>query len=321
MNFTSDQYVKRCSILEGTSVSIIQFPSNAYVINQIIVCFLNCLLSVATVLLNGIAILTIYKCFHLKEKICYFLIYLQSMVDLITGAVSIPLFTFVLASELVGTANCVVNFIISTVAFIPMGLSLAMLCALSFERYMGVLHPLVHRTQVTKNRLLGYLCFVTLGILIMMLMSLVYETLYYVFASVNICVSLILITFVYTRIFLAARRRFRLENRPGHGLVEVNPTEIKKKQQFIKEFKLAKSCFLVIITFLLCFMPAFIISILSVTVSPEMVPRFRLLQSWSITLALFNHSINSIIFFWTRPLLKREAKNVLKNICANKFVI
>jgi hypothetical protein len=142
MNLTAgSQFVERCSVLAGTSVSIVQFSSNAYVINQIIVCLLNCLLSVATVLLNSIAILTIYKCFHLKVKICYFLVYLQSMVDLVAGAVSIPLFTYVLASELVGTANCVVNFIISTVAFVPMGLSLAMLCALSFERYMGVLHP------------------------------------------------------------------------------------------------------------------------------------------------------------------------------------
>ena len=313
MNISSDLYVERCSVLEGTSDSIVKFPSNVYVINQIIVCFLNGLLTAATVLLNGTAILTIYKCSHLKEKICYFLICLQSVIDMITGAISIPLFTFVLASEVAGTANCVVNFIISTVAFMPMGLSLAILCALSFERYMGVLHPVVHRTQITKKRLLRYLCFATLTIFTMMLMSVVYKTLYYVFASVNICISLMLITFIYTRIFLTARKRFRSENRPGHDVVQLNSSEKKRKQQFMKEFKLAKSCFLLIVTFLLCFMPVFIISVLSVTIIPEMVPRFRLLQSWALTLALFNHSLNSVIFFWTRPMLKREAKKVLKN--------
>lgn len=83
------------------------------------------MLTTATVLLNAIVILTVYKNFHLKAKVCYFVICVQSAVDLITGVVSMPLFTFVLASELSGTANSVVNFIFSTVAFLPMGLSLA----------------------------------------------------------------------------------------------------------------------------------------------------------------------------------------------------
>jgi hypothetical protein len=63
-----------------------------------------------------------------------------------------------------------------------------------------------------------------------------------------------------------------------------------------------------------------VVSVLSVTVmvSPEMAPRFRLLQSWAITLALFNHSLNSVIFFWTRPMLKSEAKKVLKSIWESK---
>ena len=141
MNTSADQYVRPCSLLEATSYTIVQFPSKFYVINQIIICFLNGMLTVAAVLLNGIAILTMYRCFHLRDKVCYFLIAVQSVVDFITGVVSIPLFTFILASELAGAANCVVNFIVANVAFLPMGLSLVMLCGLSIERYMGVLHP------------------------------------------------------------------------------------------------------------------------------------------------------------------------------------
>jgi hypothetical protein len=185
------------------------------------------------------------------------------MVDLVAGAVSIPLFTYVLASELVGTANCVVNFIISTVAFVPMGLSLAMLCALSFERYMGVLHPLVHRTRMTKTSLKTYICLSAVAIIVMMAISLVYPKLYFVFGTVNICISQTLIAFFYTRIFQTARRRFRLENRPGHALVEHNPSEEKRKQQFAKEIKIAKSCFLIVVVFLLCVVPVSIVSVLS----------------------------------------------------------
>ena len=313
MNFTLDQYVQRCFVLEGTSDTVIQFPSNAYAKNQIIVCVINSLLIITTVFLNGIAILTIHRCIKLKEKMCYFLVALQSGIDLLTGTVSIPLFTSVLASELTGSANCVANFILSTVAFIPMTLSSVMLCGLSLERYMGILHPVLHRTQMTRKRFLGYLGLATV-LVVMMFTSVVYSTLYYIFCAVNICICLTLITFVYTKIFLTARRRCRVETRPGHGMLNLNPTRKKRKEDFMKEIKLAKSCFIVLIAFMVCFTPVSIISVLSVTVSREMVPKFRLFQSWCITLALFNHSLNSIIFFWTRPILKIEAKKVLKDI-------
>ena len=220
MNLTTvSQFVKRCTILAGTSATIVQFDSKSYIINQVVVCLLNCLLAIATVLLNGVATLTMYKCFRLKEKICYFLICLQSVIDLMAGAVSTPLFTFVQASEIAGTANCVVNFILSTVAFIPMGLSLATLCALSFERYLSVLHPVVHRNALTKTSKEAYLCISAVVIFLMMAMSLIYPKLYFIFGPTNICISLILMAFFYTRIFQLARRRSRLQRLPGHSLV------------------------------------------------------------------------------------------------------
>ena len=321
MNFSSNVYVKQCSILEGSSLSIVRFSSNVYVVNQIIVCFLNGLLTVATVFLNGVAVLTIYKCLHLKTKVCYFLVCLQSGIDLTTGVLSIPMFTYVLASEIAGTANCTLNFIISRVAFVPMALSLAMLCGLSFERYMGVLHPLAHHTKITKKRFVGYVGLATLMSFVMMFMSIAYETLYFVFGPINICISLALTTFVYTRIFLAARKRFFSDNRIGITVVELEPSERKKKQKFIGEFKLAKSCFLMIITFVLCYLPVSIVTVLTPVVSREMVPKFRLFQSWCITLALCNHSLNSVIFFWTRLMLKREATKVMQDIGRRILVV
>ena len=250
--------------------------------------------------------------------------YLSSIsgwLDSWSSKVSIPLFTFVLASELLGTANCVANFIISTVAFVPIGLSLAMLCALSFERYMGVLHPLVHRTRMTKTSLKTYICLSAVAIIVMMATSLVYPKLYFVFGTVNICISLTLIGFFYTRIFQTARRRFRLENRPGHQFRGTNPSEEKGKQQFAKEIKIAKSCFLIVVVFLFCVMPVSIVSVLSPNVRPKMLPLFRVIQSWAITITLLNHSLNSIIFFWTMAMLRNNAKNVLKKIFAKWFLI
>jgi hypothetical protein len=239
--------------------------------------------------------------------------------DLMAGALAIPLFTFVQASEIAGTANCVVNFILATVAFIPMGLSLAMLCGLSFERYMGVLHPLVHRNVMTKTVMEVYLGISAVVIVLMMATSLAYPKLYFIFGPVNICISLLLMAFFYTRIFQKARKRSRLQVLSGPFLVQHNPRERKKKQQFLKELKIAKSCFLLVVVFVLCVVPVSIVSALSPGVSTKMLPRFRVFQSWAITICLLNHSLNSVVLFWTRPTLRREAKLVMRKICAKEF--
>jgi anaerobic C4-dicarboxylate transporter len=181
---------------------------------------------------------------------------------------------------------------------------------------MGVLHPLVHRTRMTKTSLKTYICLSAVAIIVMMATSLVYPKLYFVFGTVNICISLTLIGFFYTRIFQTARRRFRLENRPGHQFRGTNPSEEKGKQQFAKEIKIAKSCFLIVVVFLFCVMPVSIVSVLSPNVRPKMLPLFRVIQSWAITITLLNHSLNSIIFFWTMAMLRNNAKNVLKKIFA-----
>ena len=63
-----------------------------------------------TITLNSIAIATISRCSQLKEKLCYFLIQVQSAVDLVTGVVGLSAVTFLLTSGLKGEANCSMNF-------------------------------------------------------------------------------------------------------------------------------------------------------------------------------------------------------------------
>ncbi len=47
--------------------------------------------------------------------------------------------------------NVVICWLHYTIGYYLMGLSLIMLVGLSFERYMGVMHPFIHRTKVTKD--------------------------------------------------------------------------------------------------------------------------------------------------------------------------
>ena len=58
-------------------------PSEKYVINQAFVSGMFGILFFPTVLLNGIPIIAIWRCPQLKEKVCNFVIVIQSSIDLL----------------------------------------------------------------------------------------------------------------------------------------------------------------------------------------------------------------------------------------------
>ena len=65
--------------------------SHQLVVNTVAASTLYGLLFFPTVLLNGVSILTILRSSQLKKKVSYFLILLQSAIDLIFGAIALPL--------------------------------------------------------------------------------------------------------------------------------------------------------------------------------------------------------------------------------------
>ena len=76
-----------CSLGGRTTFIIEHFPSNKYIINQIIQ------LMIPTIIMNGVSLLTILRSSHLKPKLCYFQILIQSTSDLGFGMISLPLYT------------------------------------------------------------------------------------------------------------------------------------------------------------------------------------------------------------------------------------
>ena len=114
----------------------------------------NSILLVATALLNGLAIVTIFKSSYLMGKPCYFIILLQSTVDLICSLLAMPLFLVHLVLAIYGMVNCVV-FVISMFAlYFTLGVSNITLLALTWERYVAILHPLEYGSKVSKKKLM-----------------------------------------------------------------------------------------------------------------------------------------------------------------------
>lgn len=305
-------FLKTCFFFQRTFQIVRKFPSKKFWISQIAVILVQGIVIIPTVLLNLISVITISKSSQLKGKTCYFLILIQSVVDFAVGLVGIPLYSFFLLGEILGTGNCVASFFAIQTPFLPCGLSLVTLSAMTVERYIGVLHPYCYKTKVTKKKVLKWVAIGAVIVFTVFGLSFHFAFLLIRFFSVAIPSFLVLCTFAYGKIYLVVRRLARSERRPA---VENPAEQLSRRKKVYQEIKHAKSCFLVVL--------AFIPFLLPLSLSGFFVQmgtfNFLVVRSWSITLIMMNSSANSIIFFWTKKLLRKEAFNVLRQcILGNK---
>ena len=295
-----EEFEISCQILGTTHFIITKLPSNN--INHIFAIALNGILIIPTILLNAVAVLTIFKSSQLNSKPCYFIILVQSVVDLAIGVLGIPFFNFFLASNIGGISKCITTSLASRAKMVPVGVSGIILSAMTLERYIAIL-------QVTKRRLLIYVgCFAAVD-LFLVILSFEHPRLLEIYATVKITFVFFFIAFVYTRIYLVVRKLAQSQNKPHDAASEENLTRMKL---FLREIKQAKSCFIVVICFcVLGFLPKTI----AVPFFPS-IDQFEELamKIWIITLRLCNSSVNSVIFFWTKTMLKKEAVKMLNTM-------
>ena len=304
-----------CSLLKAEKMVIVQYQSQAFLINRIGVCVFYLALTIPTVTLNGISFITILKCPQLKEKVSYFLLMMQSATDLAIGLVSLPALGILGLSTLItGSLHCIARVLMSRFITLLVSLSTLTLFAMTMERYFGVLHPLRHRTLITKKRILVFhFCGASLMFLIACLSIIFGNEFLNIAASLSMLILILAAAVVYTKIFNAIRNRKRPGNPAPNDVsaAEQSSSNSQSNRNFLKDIKLAKSCYLAVVCFIVCFLVG-IVTAVPFTLGTLGWEAFR---SWSIVLIMLNSSINSIIFFWNRSLLRNEAKKVLKNLC------
>ena len=188
--------------------------------------------------------------------------------------------------------------------------SLAVLSAMTFERYYGILYPIFHRTRITQRRMLIFIFCVMIFMLLSIVLWFTYTT-YFAYLVYATLVFLLLYTgYAYTRIFMVARKKL---GHSGNRLVAVEPNQTKtNKRSFLKELKLAKSCFLVLICYMLCFIPGPLVYIIQAENETQSIRRIK--RSWVVSLFAVNSSLNSLIFFWAKSMLRNETMKILKRI-------
>ena len=311
MNSTTYKFLEICPIVNGHSTLFIikQFPSERHVVSQAILCIVDCFLIFPTAFLNGISVLVIWRNRILREKLCFFLILIQSILDLTVGIISLPLLIYIMASEVFNAASCNAIFASNTIASLPISVSFVTIHILTFERYMGILHPFIHRSYQTKRRMITCCCFAIVLVIGARIIFILFEGIRTRIYTVLILLFLAFNTFAYVRIFFAGRKMQLTRNEMSNYTEAQRSSGVETKRS-LRERKLAKSCALAVVISYLCYIP----SVLSYVYYKDDLINLRVMFSWSMTIIVLNSSINSIVFFWNRSLFRGEALKVFRKL-------
>ena len=204
--------------------------------------------------------------------------------------------------------NCVVVAFSVLAKYVITGYSLITLSAMNFERYLSIVKPLVHRTKLTKKKLLSIVLSGCVAHTVIALLSFFIATnMRRPIGGIYVLLFMNATAYFYIRIFLAAKTPLPSETPPNAITDEASTT--KKSKNKLREIKLAKTCFTIVLVFVFSFLP---VSITMTLTAQQLgaVATLRTVQSWSATIGMMNSSLNSIIFFWTRPILRNEAKKI-----------
>ena len=115
--------------------------------------------------------------------------------------------------------------------------------------------------------------------------------------------------FAYTRIFLVVKKLARSSITPCSP---VDKSKTTRRKLLIQQVKHAKSCLVAVSCFFVLYtIPSFVHFIFMIHVQTG---DLFLIRTWAQTLAFTNSLLNSIIFFWSKTMLREEALKLLKTI-------
>ena len=294
-----------CTLLERKVIILQTLPSHWHITNTIFTAVVNSILMIPIILLNAMAIVTIQKSSQLRNKVCYFGIVLQSAADIGVGCFTIPITTFFIVSPLLPVGHCIVPHLTIHVGYLPAGISIITLSLITLERYIGVVHPYSYAVLVTKKRILVYVIGgILLDVLVTSVLSVKVNRIERFFFMTLAISFFVLSAFVYGRIYFILRRLVSSK-------VNRSFESRSQKKKILWEMKHARSCFLVVICFMLCMTP-FLLS--RIILREYGRPTYRAFLGWSIVLGNLNSIFNSLILFWTKTLVRKEAMKIIKTI-------
>ena len=273
-------------------------------IQLIFLCVVNVMFLCSGIILNTLVIVSFWKSSaNLRSKVCYFMIMVLSCFDFLVVITNHPLIIVHLVFALNEEHHLLtVTEIYRRFSNLFIGFSIIALLVMTIERYLAVYYPILHRTSVTRRRLLTLLAVLFILPFILMMISLNDLV-------ISLPVALVLffaiifppIIFLNFKLFKISRK-MRRDNTasPEESTLHVNLKKIH-------------TCLLAVAYLMLMYTPAFFFIAFNFaeksTSKNTIVSRF-----WSATVATANSTLNCLIFFWKNDVLRGEGKKVLKSL-------
>ena len=297
----------------GRSVLVNKFPEQSTLVNHVVACFFSVLNMLTTIILNSLTFATFWSSPKMRKSTSLFLVMILSGHDAMGGLASNSVFTVRLASEVFGTVECGIVFAQGVSTMVMTVTSLVAVTAINIERYIGVIHPMYHRSQLKKRTLFKFIMLFWTATGIALALSFIYGYIILARFTTVMCSGFILFTlFAYTRIGIkviaSERQRQILSPSSGNDQCQTR----KKHANFLKEIKLAKSCFMIVICYVLCSTPVIVFMEILRKSLPDSYMIIAI--AWCVNFVLLNSSLNSVIFFWRSRELRKETICLLKKM-------
>ena len=201
---------------------VIVNPTEEYFVSDVIACIVNAALTISTLLLNSIMVIAYSKSSQLRKNISNFLIMVLSCIDVAIGGIVNLTFTVFLLTKITGNGSCMILFVILKIMVILSGMSVATMSSMNIERYIAILHPITHRSELTKERLLMLAVLFWSGYITTFIVSFASQnTQGKMMMSLRLCFIAFTI-WTYVKIFLAMRKSRRIS--PFNNAESTNDT-------------------------------------------------------------------------------------------------
>ena len=298
----SEIWWKECVLYNTEYIMILKLPSKISSTGYIICCLVNILLTCSTIFLNTWTILAYWKSRELQSKISYFLVMLLSCSDLAMGTLCNTTHVLILLSTILGKPDCLYTHIFNQITLIVGPICLETLFLLNVERFINIVFPFYHRTKVTKSKLLFAATILWLKSVINgIIYPIVSKRIGTIVTSSTVSLIVILIVVFYLSIYIVGRKAAAQK-------ASAKITD-KKHCLLLHNLKLAKSCGMVVLCTVVCYIPLALLLYLLKDFQTLPVSLF-LLYTWSLTLFLSASSLNTLLFFWRNEALRRGFKTL-----------
>ena len=275
----------------------------------IILCVVNVVFTFSGIILNTLAIACLLKSSQLRKKLCNFMIMVLSCFHLVSVITSHPLLALQLVfwikekHDLVAKMEIYVHF-----GMTFLGFSMFTLVMMNIERYLGVCHPVFHRTSVTRRKLLTPLA-----------ISFMLPTLLIILSANDLVISrpvalLIFALILYPPLIFINYKLFKISRKIRRKSV-ILPEVMRKV-----DLKSIFTCLFGVASLVLLTIPtSFCLAFSFTKKSTSNNVKISLVWAYRPTVYVANSTFNSLIFFWRNKVLRIEAMKLLKTLKGRLF--